>query len=255
MKKRIFLITLIMGFLLMAAPVFAEETLTNETVVTMVKAGLGEDLIIMKIKSSPSAFDLSTDSIIKLKTQGVNENILKAMMETKGETTQGQKTETPQTKDAKPSPYGSLFLYNNGKYITMYNVAAVLQEGTKNAIMRGLNMSLHDERYLIINGISAKLRLKSNSPITPVFYTRGNPAGSLIMVKLSQQPEKTRRYVILYRRPGSNSYETSDENKVSAIATPAEEDLFKLTTKDPLPSGEYAITNMKHTWEFGIDTP
>jgi hypothetical protein len=166
------------------------ELLTNDAVVTMVKAGLGEDLIVMKIKNSPNAFDLSTDSMVKLKSQGVNENILKAMMETEGQT-QGQKTQIPERKSAKPSPYGSLFLYKNGEYITMHNVPAVLEEGTKNAVKRGLHLSIHDERYLIINGISAKFRLRGNSPITPVFYTRGNPAGSLIIVKLNQQPEKT----------------------------------------------------------------
>lgn len=59
----------------------AAEVLTNDAVVTMVKAGLGEDLIISKIQTSPQAFDVSTNGILKLKSDGVSEGIIKAMVE------------------------------------------------------------------------------------------------------------------------------------------------------------------------------
>lgn len=57
------------------------ETITNETIVTMVKAGLGEELIIGKIGISPSQFDVSTESILKLKKEGVSEKIIKTMLD------------------------------------------------------------------------------------------------------------------------------------------------------------------------------
>ena len=57
------------------------ETITNETIVTMVKAGLGEELIIGKIGISQSQFDVSTKSILKLKEEGVSEKIIKTMLE------------------------------------------------------------------------------------------------------------------------------------------------------------------------------
>ncbi|MFI5340083.1 MAG: hypothetical protein ACHQ7N_09620, partial [Candidatus Methylomirabilales bacterium] len=57
------------------------EVLTNDMIVTMVKAGLGEELIISKIKISQTQFDLSTNGILKLKKEGVGDPIIKAMME------------------------------------------------------------------------------------------------------------------------------------------------------------------------------
>ncbi len=57
------------------------EVLTNDTIITMVKAGIGEELIISKIKNSQSQFDLSTNGILKLKKEGVGDPIIKAMME------------------------------------------------------------------------------------------------------------------------------------------------------------------------------
>lgn len=57
------------------------ETITNETIVTMVKAGLGEELIIGKIGISQSQFDVSTEGILTLKKEGVSEKIIKTMLD------------------------------------------------------------------------------------------------------------------------------------------------------------------------------
>jgi hypothetical protein len=57
------------------------ETLTNETVVTLVKAGLGNEAVIAKIRGSASQFDLSTDQMIALKQQGVSGPVIAAMIE------------------------------------------------------------------------------------------------------------------------------------------------------------------------------
>ncbi len=81
--KRSMGILLLSGILfVLAADVFAAEILTNDTIVEMVKAGLGEELIISKIKISQGRYDLSTDGILKLKKGGVGERIIRAMVET-----------------------------------------------------------------------------------------------------------------------------------------------------------------------------
>jgi hypothetical protein len=49
----------------------------------MVKAGLGEDLIISMVDSQPSNFSLTPDDLIALKSSGVSEKILGAMMRRK----------------------------------------------------------------------------------------------------------------------------------------------------------------------------
>lgn len=54
-------------FLAMASPA-AAETLTNDMVVSLLEAGLGwaglgDEVVIAKIKASPSSFDTSTDQI------------------------------------------------------------------------------------------------------------------------------------------------------------------------------------------------
>ncbi len=66
--------------LLCAGPALA-ETLNNNSVVAMVKAGLGEDTVIAKIRNSPNSFDLETDKLIALKHSGISDAIIAAMLD------------------------------------------------------------------------------------------------------------------------------------------------------------------------------
>jgi hypothetical protein len=68
-------------FLLLAPGAFAADVLTNDGVVTMIKAGLGEELILAKIRTSPGQFDLSAEGLIRLKEAGASDAVLKAMLE------------------------------------------------------------------------------------------------------------------------------------------------------------------------------
>jgi len=45
---------------LLAPSARAAEVLTNDSVISMVKAGLGEELVLSKIRSSPAQYDLSS---------------------------------------------------------------------------------------------------------------------------------------------------------------------------------------------------
>jgi len=57
--------------------------LTNSSVIKLVKAGFKEKTIISIINNQPSDFKLDTDQLISLKRNGVNENIILAMLSSK----------------------------------------------------------------------------------------------------------------------------------------------------------------------------
>lgn len=65
-----------------AAPIAAnEKALTNADVVSLVKVGLGDDLITAKIKSAPAvAFDVSTEGLVALKKGAVSNAVIDAIM-------------------------------------------------------------------------------------------------------------------------------------------------------------------------------
>jgi hypothetical protein len=55
--------------------------LTNNDVLNMVKAGLAAEIIISKIKSSPSKFDTSASTLAELKAASVPDAVILAMVE------------------------------------------------------------------------------------------------------------------------------------------------------------------------------
>lgn len=63
----------------LAAPVSA-ETLTNDSIIALTKAGLGEGLIIDKVNSESCNYDVSTDKLIALKQAGVPDSVVGAMV-------------------------------------------------------------------------------------------------------------------------------------------------------------------------------
>ncbi len=56
------------------------QVLTNNSIAEMVRAGLPEEVIIAKVQTSASSFDLSTNGLVALTQSGVNGNILRAML-------------------------------------------------------------------------------------------------------------------------------------------------------------------------------
>jgi len=77
--------TLIAALVLMAAgalPMTAQaETLTNDMVVALVQAGLGDDAVIAKIRASAGHYALTTEDLIALKKRGVPGPVIAAMIE------------------------------------------------------------------------------------------------------------------------------------------------------------------------------
>jgi hypothetical protein len=69
--------------LLAVGTAFGQDFLTNKSVLDMVAAGLPDEIIIARIKSSKTGFDLSTPELAKLTQAKVSTAVIKAMIEPK----------------------------------------------------------------------------------------------------------------------------------------------------------------------------
>ncbi len=67
--------------LTVSTSVLAQEVLTNESVTSLIAAGLGEQTVVAKIKASPSSFDTSAAKLVELKKAGVSDGVIAAMIE------------------------------------------------------------------------------------------------------------------------------------------------------------------------------
>ena len=57
------------------------ETLDNQSILTMTAAGLGDDIVIEKMKQSRCAFRLSSSDLAQLKQVGISERVIAAMLQ------------------------------------------------------------------------------------------------------------------------------------------------------------------------------
>ena len=62
-------------------PLFvAQQAMNNDSVIKLVKAGLSEDLIVTTISGAAGNYDISADGIIALKTAGVSDKVVAAIV-------------------------------------------------------------------------------------------------------------------------------------------------------------------------------
>lgn len=76
-----FVLRISVGILLLCPSIlFAQESLTNDSVIKLVRAGLSEDLIVQTVNSQPGAYALGADNIVALKQAGISDKIIAAML-------------------------------------------------------------------------------------------------------------------------------------------------------------------------------
>lgn len=140
---------------------YSQELLTNTTIITLSSKGLGNSIIINKIKSSKSAFDTTTDGLILLKENKVSDEVIEAMIEASSKT---GATSTDPIVDAIISKlYESGIYYYDEVAQNYIKIDATTVTGSK--VGAGLTSV---KTTSIIDGATANLEIKS-SP-TLYFY-------------------------------------------------------------------------------------
>ncbi len=93
--------TLTMVVVLLAVftlPVGAQDVMTNESVIKLVKAGLGEETILAVVSQQPGAYSLKPDNLVALKEAGVSDKIIAALV------AKGQAKAKPAADASGPAP-------------------------------------------------------------------------------------------------------------------------------------------------------
>jgi hypothetical protein len=237
MRKTMFgLLLVAISILFFPAPSPA-DVLTNDSVVMMIKGGLGEDLILTKIKSSPTNFDLSIPAILELKKQGLSENILKAMVETQGAPPAVPQGPFPPQMAAQKVP-AEILILRNGTLEELLYVPATVNASMKRALMRALFFNPTNMVAVYANGTASKFKVSDNQPI---FYFIMNPTGHTGLFKLQVHGEKNIRYVELWNKTGSSNWDSEPQYNVPYTAVRDPNGYFKIIPEKPLEPGEYGF--------------
>jgi hypothetical protein len=93
-----------------------EEVLTNESVITMTKAGLSNVIIVSKIRSSKTNFNVNTSELMRLKRERISDDVLSAMLDASNSTA-GKVSQTGAGDSTKTDPNDPLSAHEAGIYL------------------------------------------------------------------------------------------------------------------------------------------
>lgn len=169
------LLSLLSAVAILSSVAFAQskaETITNASVIEMVKLGLGETLIIAKIKSSNCQCDTSMPAISQLKAARVSDTIILAMMgASNGNSTTTERPAASESADMKEMREPGIYVDDGSKKTA---IEPTVFSGTKaNFLKSGLTYGIMKTKF------RAKVRGKSANLATSTgvsFYFVFNPA-------------------------------------------------------------------------------
>lgn len=105
MRRKTVCIAAVVVLLCVAVPAFSQaKPMTNDDVVKMVKAELGDEIIIKTIRGSATAFDSSPDALAQLRAAGVSQPVLEAIVEASRKETSSNTAASPSTHAPTPPP-------------------------------------------------------------------------------------------------------------------------------------------------------
>jgi hypothetical protein len=234
----------------------AQEVLTNDSVIQMLKAGLPEGVVISKIKSTASKFDLKTDSLVNLKKAGVSDKVLEAMM--------AAGSGGPATAAATPAPpapalaAGALktqdvvYQLIGDKYVELMPLAASME--TNFAFFQS-------KSEIVLPGRKAQYRTTEK---TPVFLTTYAPTEAP-MVKFKpgdDHDDRNLKFSSGAFMPFGGSQKTGvrNDDKIPITTERDPRGFYRVKPSAPLPPGEYGFVvttgfsmGTGKIFEFGVD--
>jgi hypothetical protein len=235
----------------------AQEVLTNDSVIQMVKAGLPEAVVIAKIKSTSSKFDLKTDSLVSLKKAGVTDKVLEAMVAAGS----GAAPSTAAATPAPPAPAlaaGALktqdVIYQlvAGKYVEMFATSANLET----------NMAFFQSKSeVVLEGKKAQYRTSEKQPVFLSTYSSTDAP----LVKLKPGDEHNDRNLKIGSGAfmpfgGTQKMGVRNEDKIPVTIERDARGFYKVTPSAALAPGEYGFilatgfgAGSGKVYDFGVD--
>ena len=95
----------------------AQSTLNNEAIIKMSKAGLSEDIIVSTVKAQAGSYTTDADALIALKSAGVGDKVIAAMIEKASAPAAAATTAPASTPSAAAAPGGAPIVAEIGVYV------------------------------------------------------------------------------------------------------------------------------------------
>lgn len=236
---RRFVVLVIVWSMLFVVFAHAQELLDNDSVMAMKRAGLSDAVILAKIRTSQTKFDVSTQALVALKQAGISDQIIEAMVGSSGPggatrppvaVTPGPRTATVA---ALPQARESIFHMRGDQYIEL--VPAISSLETNFAFFQS-------KSELVLKGRKAAYRITERQP---VFFSMWAP-NEVPLVRLKpgdDHDDRNLKYSSGSFMPFGGSVKQGVRSQ-DTIDVDSEKDprgFYQLKPKEPLAPGEYGF--------------
>ncbi len=222
-----------------------QKPLTNEDILSMVQAGLPQEVVIEKIKSSKTAFDTSTEALVALKKAGVSGDVIRIMVNPAAELKPAPGVATLGANPSAPAPCqvppGGQAPWLSGASPAMWMVDPDKGDRSEVNYERGtithVGFAGFGTRLLVLHPIKAGLRVPSRTQ----FLSCINPTDAPL-VHFSLDPGSDERNTSVGRTtPFNMSFNISQEDLVPYKFEKTPDGYFKITPDAQLKAGEYGF--------------
>jgi len=256
-KFRLALVLVVTALTLFTATsLTAQEVLTNDSLVALKKAGLSDSIIISKIKSSQTKFDVSTKGLIGLKNAGLSDQVIEAVVNAGSGSAAPPAAATPAAPAAAAATATTketIYHLAGGKYVELNPAASSMET----------NVSFYSNKSeLVLKGRKAQYRVTDK---TPVFYSAWGPNEAPLVRMKPGSDHDDRNLKIgggsFMPFGGTQSFGVRSEDRIDVDAEKDARGLYKMSPKEPLKPGEYAFVltfgsaagASGKVYDFGID--
>jgi hypothetical protein len=258
-KFRLTLVVAVAALTLFTATALtAQEVLTNDSLVALKKAGLSDAIIISKIRSSQTKFDVSTKGLIGLKNAGFSDQVIEAVVNA-GSASAAPPAATAPAAPAAPAAAAAtattketIYHLAGGKYVELNPAASSMET----------NVSFYSNKSeLVLKGKKAQYRVTDKKP---VFYSAWGPNEAPLVRMKPGSDHDDRNLKIgggsFMPFGGTQSFGVRSEDRIDVDAEKDARGLYKMSPKEPLKPGEYAFVltfgsaaGSGRVYDFGID--
>jgi hypothetical protein len=252
----ILVLVVAVGLSLPGATSLAQEVLTNDSVIQMIKAGLPEAVVVAKIKSTATKFDLKTDSLVNLKKAGVSDKVLEAMVAAGSGSapTTGAMPAPPAPAVAAGALKNTDVIYQlvSGKYVELFATSANLET----------NMAFFQSKSeVVLEGKRAQYRTTDKQPVFLSTYSSTDAP----LVRLKQGDDHNDRNLKIGSGAfmpfgGTQKMGVRNEDKIPVTIERDPRGFYKVTPSAALPPGEYGFilatgfgAGSGKIYDFGVD--
>ena len=257
------------------------EILTNESIVQLFDIGLDTSVIVSKIKTTKSSFDVSTDALIKLKNQKIPKEIIVAMVNAASGTNNFVVTDF--NDPLSPHKSGIYYYRTKNDSFKIFPLDATIYSQAKSTgyITNQLTYGLSGIKYkATIDGQYSRFQTSNPRPIFYFYFDKdnnnlnqtnsgwfssANTPNEFLAIELAMRP-KVREITVGSCNIGGGVTGVDNNNKIPLKYEKVADGIYKVFFTEDLPVGEYCFmyaggsvvngsTPSQKVYDFGVTSP